>query len=80
MDRLIENIRNNRVSIQEQRAQLDLLGQLNRIHQQQRADEGRLESCIQSFEQAFRMQTEATDAFDLSREPHSVLDMYDPDQ
>ena len=80
MDRLIENIRNNRVSIQEQRAQLDLLGQLNRIHQQQRADEGRLESCIQSFEQASRMQTEATDAFDLSREPYSVLDMYDPDQ
>src|SRR5206468_5623895 len=49
-----------------------------RLHQAGRADEGRLESRIQSFEQAFRMQTEATDAFDLSREPKSVLDLYGP--
>jgi uncharacterized protein DUF1501 len=80
VDRLIENIRNPRVSSPEQRAQLDLLGRLNRIHQRPRADEGRLESRIQSFEQAFRMQMEATDAFDLSREPRSVLDLYGPGQ
>ncbi len=78
VDKLIENIRNTRVSSGEQRSQLDLLGRLNRIHQQQRADEGRLESRIQSFEQAFRMQMEATDAFDLSREPRRVLDAYGP--
>jgi uncharacterized protein (DUF1501 family) len=41
-------------------------------------DEGRLESRIQSFEQAFRMQMEATDAFDVSREPKSVMEMYGP--
>ncbi len=78
VDKLIENVRNVRTSSDEQRAQLDLLGSLNRIHQAPRADEGRLESRIQSFEQAFRMQMEATDAFDLSREPKSVLDMYGP--
>ena len=78
VDKLIENIRNTRVSTEEQRGQLDLLGRLNRLHQTQRADEGRLESRIQSFEQAFRMQMEATDAFDLSREPKSVLDLYGP--
>ncbi len=78
VDKLIENIRNTRVSSGEQRSQLDLLARLNRIHQQQRSDEGRLESRIQSFEQAFRMQMEATDAFDLSREPRRVLDAYGP--
>lgn len=78
VERLIENIRNRRVAPAEQRAQLDLLGRLNRLHQQTRADEGRLESRIQSFEQAFRMQVEATDAFDLAREPKSVLDAYGP--
>ena len=80
VDKLIENIRNTRVSTEEQRSQLDLLGRLNRLHQEQRSDEGRLESRIQSFEQAFRMQMEATDAFDLSREPKSVLDLYGPGQ
>ncbi len=80
VERLIENIRNPRVAAPEQRAQLDLLARMNRIHQRTRADEGRLESRIQSFEQAFRMQVEATDAFDLSREPKSVLDMYGPGQ
>ena len=78
IDKLIENIRNARISSAEQRSQLDLLGRLNRLHQTGRADEGRLESRIQSFEQAFRMQMEATDAFDLSREPKSVLDLYGP--
>lgn len=78
VDRLIENVRNVRVSPADQRAQLDLLGRLNRMHQQRRADEGRLESRIQSFEQAFRMQVAATDAFDLSREPRAVLDLYGP--
>jgi hypothetical protein len=78
VEKLIENIRNGRVSSKEQRSQLDLLGKLNRLHQQERADEGRLESRIQSFEQAYRMQMEATDAFDLSREPRRVLDAYGP--
>ena len=78
IERLIENIRNRRVNSVQQRAQLDLLASLNRIHQEPRADEGRLESRIQSFEQAFRMQMAATDAFDLSQETKSTLDMYGP--
>lgn len=76
VDKLIENIRNTRVSSPDQRAQLDLLGKLNKIHQEQRVEEGRLETRIQTFEQAFRMQMEATDAFDLSREPRKVLEAY----
>src|SRR5207253_2327988 len=33
---------------------------------------------IQSFELAYRMQAEATDAFDISREPPAVRDLYGP--
>jgi hypothetical protein len=78
VEKLIENIRNRRVGAADQRAQLDLLGRLNQLHKQSRAADGRLESRIQSFEQAFRMQVEAMDAFDLSDEPQHVLDMYGP--
>ena len=74
--KLIENIRNTRVSSKEQSAQMELLGRLNRIHQEPRADESRLESRIQSFEQAFRMQMEATEVFDLTRETQRVRDSY----
>ena len=36
-----------------------------------------LEARIESFEIAFRMQTEATDAFDISKEPQEIKDLYD---
>jgi hypothetical protein len=35
-----------------------------------------LEARVQSFELAYRMQMDATDAFDISREPESVRKMY----
>ncbi len=37
-----------------------------------------LEARIQSFELAYRMQSEAAEAFDVSREPQHILDMYGP--
>src|SRR5690606_38745228 len=37
-----------------------------------------LESRIQSFELAFRMQTEAAEAFDVSREPQHIRALYGP--
>ena len=45
-------------------------------HQQQRGDQEALESRIHSFELAFRMQEEAAEAFDVSREPKHVLEAY----
>jgi len=75
LDRLIENIRSPHASRETQRRQLDLLGRLNRTHQQTRGDE-RLEARIQSFELAFRMQMEASEAFDLSRESAATRAMY----
>lgn len=76
IERLIENIRNTHTSSTQQRRQLDLLRQLNERHLAERAGDAQLEARIQSFELASRMQIEAADAFDISREPLSVRRMY----
>jgi hypothetical protein len=78
IEKLIENIRNNYVSGAEQRRQLDLLQTLNRRHAEKRQHEAQLEARIQSYELAYRMQMDATDAFDVSREPQYIRDMYGP--
>jgi Protein of unknown function (DUF1501) len=76
IEKLIENVRNKDQSAEDQRRQIDLLQELNRLHQADRKSDQQLEARIQSYELAFRMQTEATDAFDVAREPQSVRDMY----
>jgi hypothetical protein len=78
LPRLIEHIRNESGTPKEQREQLDLLAELNRRHQEPRREEAALEARIQSFELAYRMQMEAADAFDLGKEPKTVLDLYGP--
>ncbi len=75
-EELIENITNARITRAAQRRQLDLLSQLNADHQRARGDDPLLEARIQSFELAYRMQLEATDAFDISKEPAHVREMY----
>jgi hypothetical protein len=52
----------------DQRSQLDLLAKLNQEHLAGRAGEPDLTARIQSFELAYRMQMEATDLADFSRE------------
>lgn len=76
--KLIEHIRNDYVPVAEQRRQLDLLQRLNRRHQEARQPDPQLEARIQSFELAFRMQMEAADAFDVTKEPGYIRDMYGP--
>ncbi len=78
LPRLIEHIRHDFGGAADQRAQLDLLRDLNRSHQEPRREEAALEARLQSFELAFRMQSEASDAFDLSKEPKHTLDLYGP--
>ena len=77
-DDLIANIRNPRADRTQQRRQLDLLLALNEDHQKTRGHDPELEARIASFELAYRMQQEATEAFDVSREPKHILDMYGP--
>jgi hypothetical protein len=76
VEKLIEHVKNNYVGLPEQRRQLDLLRQLNERHQARRGQDANLEARIQSFELAYRMQLDATDAFDVSREPQYVRSMY----
>ena len=72
LDEVLLNIRNHFTSVPEQRQQLDLAQKLNELHAQTLQRDDQLEARIGAFEMAFKMQTEATDAFDISKEPESV--------
>jgi hypothetical protein len=81
LEQLIANIRNNKLSLAEQRQQLDLVRRLNEQHAAARQNapgegDAELEARIASFELAFRMQTEAAEAFDISRETKHTLEQY----
>ena len=78
LDKLIQNIKNKYTGKDDQRKQLDLLLQLNEKHKATRPNDPQLDSRIQSFELAYRMQREAADAFDVSKEPKEVLEAYGP--
>lgn len=75
---LIDYVTNNRMTFDGQRKALDLLAMLNADHQKSRQEDPLIEARIQSMELAYRMQSEATDAFDTSKEPKHILDMYGP--
>ena len=80
IEQIIENIKSQFIGTSaEQRQQLDLLSRLNEIHKQKRQAEGQLDARIQSFELAYRMQTDATEAFDMSKEPAHILKLYGAD-
>ncbi|MDZ4689415.1 MAG: DUF1501 domain-containing protein [Planctomycetaceae bacterium] len=78
VEKLIENVKNRFVSEGEQRRQLDLLQALNRRHLEVRGEDAAVEARIQSFELAYRMQSEAMDAFDVTREPKHIQEAYGP--
>jgi len=73
---LISNATNTRLTHEEQRKHFGLLQAMNRRHAEMRPSEQSLEARIQSFELAYRMQFEATDAFDVSKEPDHILKLY----
>ncbi|MCA8989196.1 MAG: DUF1501 domain-containing protein, partial [Planctomycetaceae bacterium] len=68
------------VTRDDQRAQLDLMAQLNQQHLEQRPGEEELLGRIQSFELAYRMQMEATDLVDFSSETAETRRMYGIDE
>lgn len=71
----IADLRSPVASSAEQQLQLELLRQLNAAHAADRSDP-RLNARIESFELAARMQLEATEAFEVAREPRSVRELY----
>lgn len=76
VEKLIANIKHPTMSRSQQRRQLDLLLELNRKHLQQRQADGLLDEQIQAMEMAFLMQSEASDAFDVSQETAETHAMY----
>ncbi len=68
------------VTEERQRRQIDLARELNREHQAGRPGEPDLEGRIESFEMAYRMQAEALDLADASRETEETRRLYGLDQ
>jgi hypothetical protein len=74
--KMIEHVRSGTTSLREQRRQLDLLSEMHEQYAAKHPEQAILDGRIQAFETAFRMQVEAGDAFDLSREPKHIRDLY----
>ena len=74
--KLIADIHNTRLSLPEQRRQLDLIAQLNNMHLEARGQEPQLEARIQAMEIAYHMQTEAPDVFDIRKESEATRQRY----
>lgn len=64
------------ISDQRQRSTLDLLSQFNRRHFEQRDSDDDLAARMESYELAFRMQSAAPEAVDLSQESAATLSHY----
>jgi len=72
----IANLTDPRFTGTRQRKQLDALKALNELHRHQREEDSRLSARIESFELAFRMQSEAPEAFSIDGESPATLSLY----
>lgn len=76
----IRNLKNSQVAPDRQRQELDALRQLNELHREGRSEDSRLNARIESFELAYRMQTQAPEAFDLTHESRATKRLYGIDE
>jgi hypothetical protein len=77
--KLIPYLKNDAFTLKEQRREIDLLGKLNRLHLERQTEKDmQLESTIQSMETAYRMQTEAPEVFDITKESEATQKLYGP--
>ncbi len=78
--KLLENLKNQRWNPDQRRAQMDLLGKLNREHLKKHASRDAahlaMEARMESFELAYRMQSEALGALNLADEPKILRERY----
>ncbi len=63
-----------------QRANLDVLNQLNRLHQERHPDHEELSARMGNYELAFRMQMQVPEIIDLSRESRRTQEQYGLDR
>ena len=73
---VIAHINNKNLTPGTQRRVLDMLQSLNQKHLDARGADLELEARIQSLEVAYRMQTDAQEAFDISRETEATRTLY----
>lgn len=76
VNKLVANVQNPELNLSQQRHQIDLIQELNGFHAQERENDSVLEGQIQAMETAYRMQSAATDAFDISKESAATRAMY----
>ena len=76
VDKLVANVHNSNLTNHEQRQQLDLLNQINRLHLAKRNNDLRLNAQIEAMETAYRMQFEAMDTFDIEKESVTTREKY----
>ena len=76
----IEHLKNHGLTAEQQRYELDMIQKMNRASAARWRHEPELEARIQSFELAFRMQTEAPEAFDISKESEATKKLYGLDE
>ena len=70
------HLTNDRVTPADQRRQLAFVQALNRAQRADKPDDDQLDAVIHSFELAYRMQTEAPELMDLSRESSATRRLY----
>jgi hypothetical protein len=73
---MIRDLRNQQLDAVTQRQQLDLVQALNREHEAEAGRDDFLDGRIQAMETAYRMQFEASEAFDIDAEPKAVREEY----
>ncbi len=73
---MIPFLKNTQLTPDEQRRQLELIQRINRDHQASRPNDPNLEARIRAMETAYRMQMDASDAFDIQKEPDAIRDGY----
>jgi hypothetical protein len=73
--KLISFIHNEKLTLSEQRREMDLLAKLEGMQNGGTRDP-QMEAAIQSMEVAYRMQTEAPEVFDVRKETEATLKLY----
>ena len=77
--KLVNYIHNDKFTLTEQRRELDLLAELDRLrNEREQIRDPQLEAAIASMEVAYRMQTEAPEVFDIRKETEATLKLYGP--
>jgi hypothetical protein len=72
VQQMIQNIRNPYVGAGEQRRQMDFVKKMDEMQTKELQHDQVLETRLESYEIAFKMQAAATDAFDLNKETEAM--------